>query len=177
MILTQLLSPSIAQQMGIVGPKALFKAHADYLKAFGKEPDAYLEKPQFLSQPLTLYQEIQICGQGELPPMAMTDDHQAKTQMLIAFMERPELQEMIKNGVVVPHVQEVMMKAAKKHMMLMEAMQPKGQPNPTGMNQNNMMKMNQGGTPAQEQPQETSNEPEESKPGTSSETAGVEGVE
>ena len=54
----------MAQQMGVVGPKAYYKAYSEWLKAFDKNPEDYIAVPDFIEKPLTLYQEIQFCGQG-----------------------------------------------------------------------------------------------------------------
>ena len=132
LILMQLLNPSLLQQSGIVGPKGLYKAIEDYLKAFGRNPEQYLDEPQFITQPLTLWQEVQICAQGEIPPMSMLDNHEEKAQGLLAFVQSPEYQEALTKGIYVVGMQEWISKAASKHLSLAQALKARGQPNPTG---------------------------------------------
>jgi len=131
-ILGMLNSPSIAQQLGIVGPKALFKAYADWLKSYNRDPDDYLDMPLFIGKPMTFYQELQICYQEQLPPMAMQDDHAVKAQMLQSWLREPSYSEAKQKGLASPNSDEWIMKAAEKHMVLFKLLQPKGLPNQTG---------------------------------------------
>ncbi len=134
-VLQMLTAPGLAAQLGIIGPKALFKAYDDWLTAYGKDADEYLDEPEFLGKALTLYQEIQICAQQQMPPMAMKDDHMQKAQMLIAWIQDPEYIQAKQLGVYAPDTDAWLMKASQKHATLAEMLRPKGLPNPTGENQ------------------------------------------
>ncbi len=141
-MLQTLNNPSLLQQMGIVGPKALYKVAQDYLKAFGKRPDQYLDEPQFVQKPLNLYQETQICGQGEMPPMSMQDDHAAKARDLQGFMQSPQYIEAKEKQIFVSDVDDWMQKTIDKHNNLAQALAPRGGPNETGeqgLDQNALM--------------------------------------
>ena len=133
-ILQMLSAPSVANQLGIVGPKALFKAYADWLKSYGKDPDDYIDMPAFIGKPMTFYQEVQICYQEQLPPMAMQDDHEAKAQMLQAWLQDPVYLEAKATGNASANSDAWIAKAANKHMVIAQMMQPKGLPNPSGAN-------------------------------------------
>lgn len=160
-ILQILSSPSIAQQMGIVGPRALYKAFYDYLMSYGKDPEEYIDKPAMIDRPLTLFQEIQFCGQGEVPPMSMQDDHEAKAQQLISFMQEPEYQQAKSLGIYVANIDEMMGKTIKKHMMIAEMLRPKGLPNPSGFNNANQNETQAGVSPQQggQNPNRTTSRP------------------
>jgi hypothetical protein len=110
----------------------MYKAVEDYLKAYGKNPDQYLDQPAFINQALTLWQEIQICAQGEVPPMSMTDNHTEKAEGLMAFLESPEYQEALGKGFYTKEIEQWIGRTVAKHEGLAQALQPKGQPNPTG---------------------------------------------
>jgi len=131
-ILAQLLNPSLLQQSGIVGTKGLYKATEDFLKSYGKDQEQYLDEPAFTSQPLTLWQEIQVCAQGQMPPMSMTDNHAEKAQGLMAFTQSMEFQDAINRGIYTAESTQWIMRAAQKHFALVQALSAKGQPNPTG---------------------------------------------
>lgn len=132
-ILQAIVNPTIAHQLGIIGPKAIYKAYYEYLKAYKQDPDQYLEEPDLMSgKPLTLWQEIQICVQGEIPPMSMKDDHEQKAQLLAAFTESSEFLEAMEKGIYEEDSRHWFDKAIKKHLSLAEALRPKGLPNPTG---------------------------------------------
>jgi hypothetical protein len=182
MILNMLAAPSMMQQMGIVGPKALFRALSAWLKAFGKDPRMYIDEPEFVTKPLTLFQEIQVCAQGEIPPMSMQDNHEEKSQQLVAFMQTPEFQEALASGLYHANTPEFVMRAAKKHLVMFEMMQPKGLPNPSGANGQNLGQFQAGTAPQQggqnpnqttPQPQGGQNETEAVQPGPGGEAQGT----
>ena len=150
-ILDKISLPSVAHQFGVLTPKALYRAWAEYLRAFGKEVDQYLDKPEFVTKPLTLYQEVQICGQGEMPPMSMQDNHPEKAQMLQNYLMEPEYIEAKERGLFVANVDEVMLATMRKHLVLAQMMQPKGLPNPTGENNQDMNEVLAGQAPQQEE--------------------------
>jgi hypothetical protein len=130
-ILQMLTTPSVAHQIGVLGPKALFKAYSDWLKSFGRDPDKYLDQP-LIQKPLTLYQEIQICYQDQMPPMAMQDEHDQKAQFLMSWIKSPEYQIARAKGLASINSETWLAKAAQKHMAIFQAMQPKGLPNAGG---------------------------------------------
>lgn len=144
-VLFQSLSaPSLLQQVGIIGPKALYQIAHDYLKAWGKEPDKYIDKPDVISKPLTLWQEIQICVQGEIPPMSMQDDHEAKVQGLQEFPQTPEFQEAMQKGIYDMNVMDKIAQAVQKHQALAEALQAQAGPNLQGDNQQSNAQLQSG---------------------------------
>ncbi|GAG11430.1 unnamed protein product, partial [marine sediment metagenome] len=69
-VLFQLFTtPGLLQQFGIVTQKGMYKFASDVLREYGKEYEEYLDEPQFVKEILTVWQEIQICAQLEMPPM------------------------------------------------------------------------------------------------------------
>jgi hypothetical protein len=148
-LLQMLTAPSLAQQMGIIGPKALYKVYEDFLKAYGKECSQYIDKPDFTTKPLTLFQEIQICAQGGMPPMSMQDDHLVKAQQLPMFVQSAEFQEGMRIGIYTSDTIEAILSAAKKHAILAEQLQPKGLPNPSGENGQNFNDLMSNNAPQQ----------------------------
>lgn len=151
------LNPSIAHQLGIVNAKGVYESLRKWYLAMGEDPNSFITKPQFTDEPLTLYQEIQICGQGEVPPMAMQDDHQLKAQDLLRFMQVPEFAEAIAKGIYIQAAPQFIQQAAQKHLMLAQALQPKGMPNPSGANDANLNEQQAGTSPQQggQDPQKT----------------------
>lgn len=140
-ILQTLAAPGIAQQLGIVGPTGLVKAYSDWLKSYGKDPKDFIDAPAFAGKPLTLYQELQICYQDQLPPMAMQDDHQAKAQMLQQWLENPDYVQAKQMGTASRNADSWILKAANKHMVIANMLvQQNSLPNPQG---NNGQDMNQ----------------------------------
>jgi len=136
-IIFQMLStPGIAQQFGIVTPKGIYYAFSDVLKLYGRDPERYLDKPEFVEKALTLWQEIQVCGQGEIPPMSMMDDHEKKASELQAFMQTAEYQESKTKGLYVQNIDELIMGAVNKHMSLAMALQAQQQNIAQGGQQN-----------------------------------------
>ncbi|MFA5809814.1 MAG: hypothetical protein WC935_05710, partial [Thermoleophilia bacterium] len=133
-VLQTLTAPSLAAQLGVIGPKALMKAYREWLEAFDKDPDDYLDRPAFIDQPLTLYQETQVCQQGQIPPMAMQDDHPGKAQMLRQWLTEPSYQEGLSLGIIAPGTDQWIEKAARKHEVLAAMLAPQGLPNPSGAN-------------------------------------------
>lgn len=149
LILQMISNPSLAQQFGVVGPKALFKAWSDYLKAHGREVDQFIDQPVFTTRPLTIFQEIQYVGQGGVPPMSMQDDHMAKAQQLQAFTQTPQYEEAKVKGIFVGNVDDIMQKTIQKHSMLAQALAPKGAPNPSGGNNQDLNATLAGQAPQQ----------------------------
>jgi hypothetical protein len=149
MILNKVAAPSIMQQFGVVTPKTLYKALSNYLKAYNLNPKDYINEPEYTDKALTLYQEIQYCAQGVLPPMSMQDNHLVKAQKLVAFMQQPPYAEAKMNGLYVAHMDEMMMQAAQKHVTLDTMMRPKELPNPTGANEQNPNMVGSGNAPQQ----------------------------
>ena len=148
-ILDRLSAPSVLQQFGIVGPEALHKAISDWMRAYNKDPEDYgILKPVFVSKPLTLFQEIQACGQGVIPPMSMRDDHFTKAQQLVAFLQEPSYLQAKAQGMYIQTVDEWVMKTANKHAELAKMMEPKGQ-NQTGINSQNQNQLEAGQAPQQ----------------------------
>ena len=131
-ILERTVTPGLVHQLGIIGPKGIVKAYEDFYTAWGLDSEMYLNKPKLIDEPLTLYQEIQICGQGEVPPMALQDNHEEKAQGLVGFMEQPIYLKSKKDGLFVQNVDQVIMNAARKHLTLAEALKPKGIPGAQG---------------------------------------------
>lgn len=154
-ILQMLSNPSLAQQVGVVGPKAFYKAYYEWLMSYGKDPEEYIDKPAMVDKAYTLYQEIQFCAQGEIPPMSMQDDHQVKAEQLMAFMKEPEYQEAKMKGLYSASMDDMMMKTINKHMTLAQMLQPQGQPNPSGFNN-----QDQGELMAARAPQQGGSNPE-----------------
>lgn len=149
-VLQTLAAPGIAQQLGIVGPKALLKAYSDWLKSYGKNPEDYVDTPPFVGKPMTLYQELQLCYQDQIPPMAMQDDHEGKAQMLQAWLNEPSYLEGKAKGVIGMNADTWIMKAAQKHMTIAQMMaQQNAAPNPTGQNKQNMSQVLAGQDPKQ----------------------------
>ena len=176
-------APSLLQQFGIVTPMTLYNVAREYLRAYGKNPDLYLTPPaDMLVKPLTLYQEIQICGQGEIPPMSAMDDHFAKAQGMAEFIRTPEFLEAVQKGLYVPNVVDYVMMAVKKHAGLAEALRPKGMPNTTGAQGINYAEQQSGNAP-QQKPGEKTTEREgtapsggETPPPSGEQPAGVGGT-
>ncbi len=138
LVLQMLSAPSLAQQIGVITPLGLYNAYANWLKVMGYSPDTYLRKPEGLTDPLTLWKEIQIIYQGEVPPMAMQDDHMKKAADLEEFSQTPEYLEIAGSKLVGSNVHDVMSKTIQKHQALAQALAPKGMPNVTGtQNQDN----------------------------------------
>lgn len=148
-IMDKLAAPTLAPQFGVVTPKTLFKAYSDWLKTYGRDVKQFLDEPVFVSNPLTLWQEVQVCGQGQIPPMSMRDDHEAKAAGLQAFMQTPEYAQAKTSGMYVPQVDDWMMKTIKKHLVLAEALKPRGQVNNTGANGQNTNQLMSGQAPQQ----------------------------
>jgi len=149
-ILDSLIAPTIAHQMGIINPESVHKAYDEWLRSYGKDPSNYgIKKPDFIMKPLTLYQEIQYCAQGQVPPMSMQDDHQSKAQMLQNFMQEQAYLEAKQSGLYSPSVDDAMIKTIKKHLILFEQLQPKGLPNPSGENGQNVGETLAGNAPQQ----------------------------
>lgn len=151
LLLQMVSAPSLAQQMGIIGPQGIYNAWANWLKQHGFDVDLFAKKPEGIVDPLTLWQEIQIIYQGQMPPMSMQDDHARKAEDLQAFMENPEYQIAKSKGFTVANVDDMMSAAIQKHQALAQALAPAGMPNITGaqnQNQNQLMSANapqQGG--------------------------------
>jgi len=134
-VMQTMLSPTLAHQAGIIGPKAMHKAVRDYLLAYNLDPEQYIVEPKYIDEPLTAHQEIQACGQGQVPPMALTDQHMEKAQLLQTAMQSPDYMTAKTKGLFVMDVDTLMMQTIEKHLSLAEAMQVKGLPNPQGHNQ------------------------------------------
>jgi hypothetical protein len=148
-LLQTLNNPSLLQQAGIVGPKALLKLAQEFLKSYGKRPDQYLDAPEFIDKALTLYQEIQVCAQGEIPPMSMQDDHEGKAKDLEAFMESEEFMEASAKQIYAPDAGSWFTKTIEKHRALADALAPQGGPNPTGEQGASMDALMSGQAPQQ----------------------------
>ena len=149
MVLNKFAAPSLMQQMGVVTPITLYKAAADWLTAFGKDPKDYIEEPEVLPRPVTLWEEIQYIAQGDIPPMSMKDDHQSKIQQLAAFIKSPEYQEAKMKGLYVGYADEIFMRTIQKHAVLLQMLQPKGLPNPSGAQGASPDQMGAGSAPQQ----------------------------
>lgn len=132
-LLQQFSAPTLLQQTGIVSPKTLYKMASDFLRSYGKDPKVYLTKPQMIDEALTLWQEIQVCRQGEMPPMSMQDNHEEKANDLMAFLETPEYQEAKMLGTYDPMFETLIQRTSQKHQSLAQALQAQGGPNPTGV--------------------------------------------
>ena len=81
--------------------------------------------------------------------MSMKDDHQMKAQQLVQFMQTPEYQELKAGGHFTETVDDWVMKAAKKHEVLFQMLQPKGLPNPTGQGPPEQNALQSGTAPQQ----------------------------
>lgn len=150
-IFLQLMNtPGLAHQMGIINQDGIYGAWKNWMTAHGFDSDMYLHKPQGVTDPLSLWQEIQIIYQGEMPPMAMTDDHAKKAQDLQAFSEDEAFQMAQSKGLMVANALEVLMQAVGKHMELAKALQAQqGMANPTGENGQNQNELMTGNAPQQ----------------------------
>lgn len=131
-LLDKLASPSVLQQLGIIGPKALIMALDEWLVAYNRDPNDYISKPKLIEEPLTLEQEIEIIKQGLVPPMALQDDHGIKAKNLQAFMQSEVYQDAKILGLIAGTADEVFIKAIEKHLALLQALQPKSLPNESG---------------------------------------------
>jgi len=131
-ILQQIITPGLAHQLGIIGPKGIFRAYKNYLIAWDQNHEDYLSEPKFVEEALTLFQEIQLCGQGQIPPMALTDNHEEKAQGLLQFMQTPVFIDSVSKGIFVKNVASVIQRAANKHLAIAQALQPKGIPGEQG---------------------------------------------
>ena len=134
MILNKVTAPGLSQETGVITPKSVFWAWENWLKAFGEDPSQVITKSDMIDKALTLYQEIQFIAQGELPPMAMQDNHQEKAQGLQAFMQSPEFAEAMEKGLYQPSSLGLFQGAIQKHMMIGEALAKQAQTNPMGQN-------------------------------------------
>src|SRR3990167_9788111 len=141
-------SPSLLQQFGIIGPKALFKAVEKWFRAYGLEPKDLVDEPIYASRPMTLFQEIQICGQGMIPPMSVSDDHETKAKNLVAFIQTPQYQDAKAMGLYVESSDEWVLRAAQKHLNLAQMLKPQGQ-NTTGGGNQNFSQLGSGTAPQQ----------------------------
>jgi len=148
-VLQTVTNPSLLQQTGVFGPKAFFKAAEDFFTSFGLDPEQYIDKPEVITKALTLHQEIQVCAQGEVPPMSMQDDHEAKANGLQAITQDPSYAEAKASGVYPPDMDEWLQRTVQKHMALAQALAPKGLPNPTGEQGADLNEMMSGSAPQQ----------------------------
>lgn len=127
------VAPSALQQTGVVSPKNIYNAYMNWLRTFDYiNPEDFATMPQnYLTEPLTLYQEIMYIQQGMIPPLALNDNHQEKTNGLLSYAQSPEYQEAKQLGATVKNVDDVMQKTINQHtdMIAKQAL-----PNPTGMN-------------------------------------------
>lgn len=149
LILDKLAAPSLLQQFGIVSPKTLYKAAVNWIESYGENAEEWFETPTFTTKPLSLYQEIQILAQGDMPQFSMQDDHTAKAQMLQAFMQSPEYTEAQSKGLYISNMNDMMMKAIAKHAALAESLAPKGMPNSTGEQGASQAELGSGTAPQQ----------------------------
>ena len=147
-VLDMVRSPSLLQQFGIIGPKALFKAVEKWFRAYGLEPKDFVDEPISASRPMTLFQEIQICGQGMIPPMSVSDDHETKAKNLVAFIQTPQYQDAKAMGLYVESSDEWVLRAAQKHLNLAQMLKPQGQ-NTTGGGNQNFSQLGSGTAPQQ----------------------------
>ena len=175
-ILDKLSAPSIAQQFGVLGPKALYKGWEDFLRAYDKEVDLFLDEPIFVTRPLTLYHEIQYFSQENIPPLSMQDDHMGKAQALQMFMQAPEYMEAKQNGLYISAVDNIMIQTIQKHLSLAEALAPKGLPNPSGQNNQDLNATLSGKAPQQKEEKYVNSRNSENRngPGGPTEKGGME---
>lgn len=161
-VLQMLTAPGLAQQLGIVGPKALLKGYGDWLKAYGKDPADYIDIPPFVGKPMSFYQELQICYQEQVPPMAMQDEHEVKAQQLQQWLQEPLFLEGKAKGSISQNADFWIQKAAQKHMVIAGMMQQqRALPNPSGENQQDMTQVLAGQDPKQEANYKTPEPPAE----------------
>lgn len=148
-IMDKLSAPSLAAQFGVVTPKTLTKAYSEWLESYGKDPKLFIDEPIFTSNPLTLWQEVQVCGQSQIPPMSMRDQHEEKAAGLEAFAQTPEYMEAKQNGLYAADVDTWMARTIGKHRELAKALQPQGLPNEQGTNGQSMTQIQSGTAPQQ----------------------------
>lgn len=118
-----LASPSFLHQFGIVTPRGLYRAAKDVLRSYNIDEKLYLDEPKFALVALTLWQEIQVIAQGEVPPMALQDNHELKAEQLQAFFQTPEFQDAKKAGTYPQNVDELLFKTVQKHREMHEMAQ------------------------------------------------------
>jgi hypothetical protein len=147
-IYQNLSTPGIAHQFGIIGPKAVHQSLSDWLKLYGRDPEKYLQKPQFTEDPLTVWQELMVCAQGEMPLMNMMDDHEKKAADLEAFLKSGEWAPSVQKGFYVSNFVDVVGQTIKKHLALAQALVAQA-PNLAQGQQSNFNQLMTGTAPQQ----------------------------
>src|SRR3990167_2192846 len=141
-IIYQTLStPGIAHQFGVVTPKGVYNSLSDFLKLYGRDPEKYTDKPQFVMKELTLWQEIQVCAQGMVPDMSMQENHEQKSSDLQAFLESGEWQESVAKGLYVKNFTDIVGQAIQKHLSLAQALKAQAPNLAQGQQSNNTQLM------------------------------------
>jgi len=112
----QTLMTQLAIQTGIVQPENMYYILRDMLEKSGKKDiDKYITRPQLTQKPLNLFAEITSITNGHMPMIVMNDDHQAKIQGLVQFVNSEDYQEGKRLGVNSPIADLLFSQAIQTH--------------------------------------------------------------
>ena len=137
--LAQMLYATLSQNLIVAtDPAKLYKLTADFLKAYGKEPEAYLGPAPEIAGAITPEDEHTMVLQGDFASLKATVTQNPLEHLIahMGFLQDPQLQQL-----AIPLRQQItdaMMQHIQQHMALLQLtmaaanQQPKGQPGQGG---------------------------------------------
>lgn len=121
-IMQAVMNPAL-MQVGIVGLKGVRRSVTDFLKAYGKDPDFYVEEQAPVR---SVVQKIQLFVTGQYVPPSLGENAQ---------LQIPQLQQALQDPIVAPDVKQLIQRHLQEFMQLQQAQQmaqmlqqQKGQP-------------------------------------------------
>ena len=109
-IMQAVMNPAL-MQVGIVGLKGVRRSVTDFLKAYGKDPDFYIEEQAPVR---SVGQKLQLFVTGQYVPPSLGENPQ--TQI-------PELQAALQDPIVAPEVKQLIQRHLQEFMQLQQAQQ------------------------------------------------------
>jgi hypothetical protein len=109
-VMQAIMNPAL-MQVGIVGLKGVRRVVTDFLKAYGKDPDFYVEEQAPVR---SVNQKLQLFVTGQYVPPSLGENPQ--TQI-------PELQAALQDPIVKPEVKQLIQRHLQEFMQLQQAQQ------------------------------------------------------
>jgi hypothetical protein len=127
-IMQALMNPAF-MQVGIVGLKGVRRVITDFLRAYGKDPDFYVEDQSVVRSPS---QELQLFVTGQYVPPTMGENIQKHLQEHQASLQDPLVSPEVKQ-LIQRHIQETLQLAQAQQMAQMLQQQGGGEQSPQRM--------------------------------------------
>jgi len=155
LLMAQTLFNPMNIQAGIITPENIYNINKNILTTRGTlDVDSFITNPQQNERPLSIYNEVALVLQGDMPRIIMGDDHDGKIKALTTFVEGPVFQQMLSDGRASGETQKLFERVIKKHEDVQKAVQAQAmQANVTGQQVSPTLGARMTGEVAQQQGQ------------------------